>query len=248
MNFESIHLDKSLKTPLYMQLKNALLNAVLNKELIPGDLLPSETALSEMLGISKATIRQCMSELSNEGYIEKKRNRGTIILDRKLNLGYSDAVSNYNKRVKELGLSPKTKLIRLTVDDCNKKIAQMLEVEPGSKVIHLTRLRYADDMPIVYIDSYLLYEENRFILGHDFEAESLYALLDQNPETRISRCQRTVFASEALPEIAEAFNIRPGSAMLTVETIATDARGNIREYSMSYSPNSRNQYSFTVTR
>jgi len=102
-----------------MQLKNALLNTVLNKELIPGDLLPSEAALSEMLGISKATVRQCMSELSNEGYIEKKRNRETIILDRKLNLGYSDAVSNYNERVKELGLSPKTKLIRLTVDDCN---------------------------------------------------------------------------------------------------------------------------------
>lgn len=248
MNFEAIHLDKGLKTPLYVQLKNILLNAILEKELVPGDLLPSEHSLSEMLGISKATVRQCMSELSNEGYIEKKRNRGTIVLDRKLNLGYSDTVSNYNERVKELGLSPKTRLLRLTVDDCSRKIAQMLDTEPGTRVIHLTRLRYADNMPIVYIDSYLLYEENRFILGHDFETESLYALLDQNPETRITRCQRTVFASEAPPEIAEAFNIRSGSAMLTVETIASDARGNIREYSISYSPNSRNQYSFTVTR
>lgn len=248
MNFGNIKLDKGLKTPLYAQLKETLLSAIWNEELLPGDLLPTETALSEMLGISKATVRQCMGELSNEGYIEKRRNRGTIVLDRKLNLGFSETISDYTNRVKEMGLSPKTKLLQLSVEDCNKKTAQMLALPESTKVIRLTRLRYANDQPVLYIDSYLPYDACRFILGHDFESESLYGLLDSTPNTRISRVERTVFATEAKQSIAEAFNSRLGSAMLVTETTAYNDEGNILEYSISYSPNSRNQYTFVVTR
>ena len=248
MNLENMKLDKSAKTPLYLQLKEFILKGIWNKELVPGDLLPSESIIAQTLGISKATVRQCMGELSNEGYIEKKRNRGTIILDRKLNIGYSSDIGDFSERIKELGMVPKTELLGLSVETGTKKITQMLNAEEGTKIIHLTRLRYADHLPIVYIDSFLPYEGNRFVLGHDLETESLYAILDQEPGSQICRVVRTVFASEALPEIAEKFHVRSGCAMLTVETSAYNKSGEIVEYSVSYSPNARNQYTFTLNR
>ena len=248
MNFEKITLDKTAKTPLYLQLKEYILKQIWNKELVPGDLLPSESILAQTLGISKATVRQCMGELSNEGYIEKKRNRGTIILDRKLNIGYSNDIGDFSERIKELGMIPKTELLGLSVENSTKKVSQMLNAEEGTKIIHLTRLRYADHLPIVYIDSFLPYEANRFVLGHDLENESLYSILDKEPSSHISRVVRTVFASEAMPEIAEKFHVRNGCAMLTVETYAYNSDGAIVEYSVSYSPNARNQYTFTLNR
>ncbi len=248
MDFTNIKLDKSSKTPLYLQLKEHMLKAIWDKDLTPGDLIPSEGTLSEMLGISKSTIRQCMTELSNEGYIEKKRNRGTIILDRKLNLGFSDGISSFTNRITQFGMLPMTKLLQLSVDDCPKKIANMLNIDESQKIIRLIRLRYADNMPVLYIDSYLSYEENRFILGHDFSKESLYDLLDQNSENKITRVERTVYASEASTDVAKAFNVKAGYPMLTVETNAFDKNDIIREYSISYSPGSRNQYKFTITR
>jgi len=250
LNYENIILDRKSKTPLYLQLKKIFLDAIREQDLCTGDLLPSENDIARILGISKATVRQCMGELSNEGYIEKRRNRGTIVLDHKLNIGYSSEIGDFSERIKEMGMMPKTELLSLKVEECNKQIAQILNFDNPKKVIHLVRLRYANDFPIVYIDSFLPYETCRPILSHDLEAESLYSILDQasSPQLHVHRVVRTVYASEALPEIAQKFNVRTGCAMLTVETIAYNKSGSPVEYSISYSPNARNQYSFTLNR
>ncbi len=250
MNYENITLDRTSKTPLYLQLKKIFLDAIHEKELCSGDLLPSENEIARLFCISKATVRQCMGELSNEGYIEKRRNRGTIILGQKLNIGYSSEIGDFSERIREMGMQPKTELLALKVEDCNKQISQFLNLDESKKIIHLTRLRYANNFPIVYIDSFLPYESCRPVLSHDLEAESLYSILDKEPSAQlhIQRVVRTVYASEALPEIAEKFNVRTGCAMLTVETIAYNKNSVPIEYSVSYSPNARNQYSFTLNR
>lgn len=250
MDFTTIELHRESKTPLYLQLKEYLLNAIWNKDLVPGDSLPSEGVLAETLNISKATVRQCMGELSNEGYIEKRRNRGTVVLSRKLNIGYSVGIADFSERIKELGMKPKTELLTLNVEKCSKQTAIAFQLDQDTKVIHISRLRYANDLPIVYIDSFLPYETCRFILSHDLEAESLYSILDHEPtgNLRVHRVTRTVFASEASPEIAEKFSMHAGGAMLTVETTAYNKDNIPVEYSLSYSPNSRNQYTFTIER
>lgn len=250
LNYENITLDRTSKTPLYLQLKKIFLDAIREKELCSGDLLPSESEIAKLFGISKATVRQCMGELSNEGYIEKRRNRGTIILGQKLNIGYSSEIGDFSERIREMGMQPKTELLALKVEECNKQVAQLLNFDESKKIIHLVRLRYANNFPIVYIDSFLPYETCRPVLSHDLESESLYSILDQepSPQLHIHHVVRTVYASEALPEIAEKFNVRTGCAMLTVETIAYNKNGFPIEYSVSYSPNARNQYSFTLNR
>ncbi|MDF7826926.1 LacI family DNA-binding transcriptional regulator [Pontiellaceae bacterium B12227] len=45
-----------------------------------GDLLPTETALSEELGINRTTISKAMAALKNEGYVERRAGRGTMLL------------------------------------------------------------------------------------------------------------------------------------------------------------------------
>ena len=46
----------------------------------PGDLLPTETMLSEELGINRTTISKAMAALKNEGYVERRAGRGTMLL------------------------------------------------------------------------------------------------------------------------------------------------------------------------
>ncbi|VGO19007.1 LacI family DNA-binding transcriptional regulator [Pontiella sulfatireligans] len=46
----------------------------------PGDLLPTESALSEELGINRTTISKAMAALKNEGYVERRAGRGTMLL------------------------------------------------------------------------------------------------------------------------------------------------------------------------
>ncbi len=248
MDFSKIVLDKNSKTALYQQLKGKILAAIHKGELQPGDLLPSESALANTLGVSVSTVRQCMGELANESYVEKRRNRGTKVLNRKINIGYSNDIVNFSERVKAMGMVPQTKLLKLTVENCPAHVLEKLEMDEGIKIIHLSRLRFIDGIPIVYIDSYLPYEQDRFILGNDLEMNSLYELLDKETDSRIDHLTRTVYATEASAETAQLFDIENGAAMLTVETLAYNQDGQLREYSISHSPGSRNQYTFTIHR
>lgn len=248
MKFSADQLDRASKTPLYSQLKQIILEAIWSKELKSGDIFPSEEELSKLFQISKSTVRQCMSELAGENYVEKRRNRGTIVLSRKLDLGYSAKIVGFHERVKQMGMEPRTKLLHLSVSEADRDDAALLQVQNGSKVIRLIRLRYADNLPIVWIDSLLPYDDVYFIMGNNLEQKSLYDLLDQHESSRIDSVLRKAYATESTKEMSKVFDIKESSAMLTVETFAYNALGKIIEYSLSYSPGDRNQYSFTIKR
>lgn len=243
---DKIHLDKDSKEPLYKQLKSSVLNMIWNNELSPGDLFPTEDDLMNALKISKSTIRQCMNELANEGYVEKKRNRGTVVLNRKINLGYSDSISDFNERIKSLGLKPKTELINLTVNFVGPEIYSHLNIPTTKKVIELVRLRKINDVPTVLIHSYIPYDANKYILARDFEHESLYSILSDHPESGLSYVRRRVYAVEGIAEYTKIFNVEDSTAFLAVETVAYDGMNRAMEYSLSYSPGDRNEYTFTV--
>lgn len=51
------------------------------KRLVPGDKLPSETELSQMLNVSRGSIREAMKILSAYGIVKIKRGDGTYIAD-----------------------------------------------------------------------------------------------------------------------------------------------------------------------
>jgi len=73
-----------LKTPLK---KGSLVNlvveqikdALINKELKPGDFLPSEVDLAKNLGVGKSSVREALKMLQASGVVEVKRGHGTVI-------------------------------------------------------------------------------------------------------------------------------------------------------------------------
>ncbi len=55
--------------------------ALINKELGPGDYLPSETELAKNLGVGKSSVREAVKMLEAMGVVEVKQGNGTIICD-----------------------------------------------------------------------------------------------------------------------------------------------------------------------
>ncbi len=55
---------------------------VVEKRLSPGDQLPSEVELSQQLGVSRATLREAIRDLSVQGVLEVRRGRGTFVSSR----------------------------------------------------------------------------------------------------------------------------------------------------------------------
>jgi DNA-binding GntR family transcriptional regulator len=65
--------------PLYQQVQVILGTQIATGKLKIGDRLPSETSLSETLGISRSTLRIALGEFEREGLIERTPRRGTYL-------------------------------------------------------------------------------------------------------------------------------------------------------------------------
>ncbi|MHB8061228.1 MAG: GntR family transcriptional regulator [Ruminiclostridium sp.] len=76
-------INKFSSIPLYLQLKDLILNKIESNEYLPNTQIPSEQDLCKLYDISRPTVRQAISELTNSGYLYKEKGKGTFVYGRK---------------------------------------------------------------------------------------------------------------------------------------------------------------------
>ncbi len=75
----SVDIDKKSGKPLYVQIRDRIQQAILEKELSPGDKLPSVAAFAKQVGVTQATIRRAMEDLTQQGLTQCHVGRGTFV-------------------------------------------------------------------------------------------------------------------------------------------------------------------------
>ncbi len=76
-------INKFSSVPLYLQLKDLIIKKIENNEFPANSQIPSEQDLCQMYDISRPTVRQAVSELTNSGYLYKEKGKGTFVYGRK---------------------------------------------------------------------------------------------------------------------------------------------------------------------
>lgn len=81
MNTENIHdiLPVIDNSSLVDKVELSLLNLFAKKELKPGDSIPKEIELSEIMGVSRTVIRESLTRLKTIGLIETRKKKGAVI-------------------------------------------------------------------------------------------------------------------------------------------------------------------------
>ena len=67
-----IIISNSSSTPIYEQIKNAVITQIMSDELSEGDSIPSIRSLAQDIKISVMTIKKAYDELEKEGYIKSE--------------------------------------------------------------------------------------------------------------------------------------------------------------------------------
>lgn len=79
---ESPTFIKKLQTEsIVQQIINALTDAIIDKNLLPGDRLPSEPEMAEQFGVARSSIREAVKILAYLGVLESRRAEGTFVAD-----------------------------------------------------------------------------------------------------------------------------------------------------------------------
>ncbi|HET7628251.1 MAG TPA: GntR family transcriptional regulator [Bacillales bacterium] len=96
-----IELDLESETPIYLQLKQQIIEGIALGELEPGEPLPSVRALASDLGINMHTVNKAYQLLKQDGYILIHRQKGVVIHPD----GMPEADETFNAHIKN-GLKP----------------------------------------------------------------------------------------------------------------------------------------------
>lgn len=239
---DCIVLDKDTPIPLYFQVKKAIKGWIEKGTLREGDAIPSEAEFCTRLGISRATVRQAITELVNEEYLYRKRAKGTYVAAPKIPARFFSRLESFNAEMIEKGMHPTTKVLSLKQVEAIPEVCEKLGMGEKAPLIYLERLRYADGQPIVYVETYLPYEGMEELLKQDFENQSLYELLEGIYETRITRADRKIQAVLARPKEAALMQMPDKGAICLVRTVAYTADGTAIEFSNARYRGDRNEF------
>jgi GntR family transcriptional regulator len=79
----TITIDFNAPLPVYRQIADAMRHLLVNGALQPGDQVPTVRQLAIDLGVNFNTVAQAYRLLEDEGWLDLKRRRGAIVLDRR---------------------------------------------------------------------------------------------------------------------------------------------------------------------
>lgn len=224
-------IDRSLPLPLYYQLEKIIKDAINSGELKPGDALPTETELMEIYNISRATVRHAMQNLENEGYLRKERAKGTFIKYPPVERKFLGNLKCFSDEMQRKGIPHGTQVLDQKVIEADPRVAKQLQIEVGSKVFYLKRLRTVDQTPVLIVESYLPYQLCPAIEEVDFNAASLYDTLESRYNIQLRHGNRLIE-----PKIVESeetlalLEIDPGTCISAIESIIYSADNQPVEY------------------
>lgn len=72
-------IDKTKKEPLYQQLLHQIIASIQQGELAPGERLPAERKLAEILQVNRSTVVHTFEELTSLGWVERRQGSGTLV-------------------------------------------------------------------------------------------------------------------------------------------------------------------------
>ena len=117
----------------------------------PGSRLPSESDLALELGVSRASVRSALGRLASEGLVLRKQGDGTYVnvhIERiPTRLG---GLWNFTNLIENSGYQPRIQLQAQEVRPTTAREMEALALAEAEPALSLTRLFFADDLPVVY--------------------------------------------------------------------------------------------------
>lgn len=240
-------LDGNRKTPLYAQLKQQLLEEIQGGRFLPGEPIPAETQLTDEYAVSRATVRQAISELVNEGVLVRKQGKGTFVHKPKIETNLQHLYS-FSQSIREKGLQPVSRIIEFEAVLPKPDVAAALNMEEGKLVYKIVLLRYADDEVIMVETTYLpfdLYEGLSQVAIE--ERQSLYAVLESEYKLKLNHAIESFEPVVTDDFVSRLLGVPKASPALFLERVGYTGDGRQAEYTQSVVRGDRCRYVVKLT-
>lgn len=97
-----IIISNNSSIPIYEQIKNAIITAILNGDLSEDESLPSIRVLAQDIRISVMTIKKAYDELESEGYIITRQGKGSFVAPKNTALAREQAQKEIEEHLEKI--------------------------------------------------------------------------------------------------------------------------------------------------
>lgn len=215
----SFNIDKLSNIPYYHQLKQFIIKEIEKGNWNSGQKMIPEIKLCERLNISRTVIRQTYRELVNEGYLIKKKAKGTFIASTKIRENLVQSLIGFYEDMTSKGFKVTNDIIYQRKMTPTSKIREVLRLKSEEKIVVIHRLRKLNDEPVVLDKTHLPSNMCPNLENEDFINKSLYSTLESQYNLKIERGTRYIEAKVASKKVSKLLNIKQGSPLLYIESI-----------------------------
>lgn len=241
-------IDLKSKLPLYDQIERNLRDLVVNGHLKPGEAMPGEWDLADLYGVSRLTVRRALDELVRQSWLEKKHGVGTFVRQPTMATIAAGKLS-FTEQMRSIGREPSSKFIGQNLTNATDKIARALKIQEGDPIIEITRVRLADDVPILLETACLSTKRFPALESHDWsQGESLYKILSDKYDINITALDHTIKPVTLTATEARYLDAKAGIPALLSEIIAYTPGGEPVEYAWSVSNGDKSEFYFHFQR
>jgi GntR family transcriptional regulator len=203
--------------PLYQQVRELLRRQIENGQIPVGETLPTEMELTGTFNVSRATIRNAIQDLVNEGLLRAKPGVGTVVIRTRPEKKQS-ILRGLTEDLRQQGVSSKAFVLKAELIEPTSPIRDKLQLLRGERVLHLTRLRKIAATPFALLNSYV--PESVGIRPDEDFSGPLYELIERSHQLYITYGKDTIGARTARVEEAEALGIDVATPILSIRRTA----------------------------
>lgn len=226
--------DRNSSTPLWSQVKAAILNMIATTPLVEHARLPSEAELCAQFNVSRTVIREALNQLVFERVIYKLQGKGAFVASRREDQDFLGSNIGFSGEWRERNRSVSRRILRQELEQATERAAHLLRLTSDRWVIGLDRVLSVDGVPRILVYTKVVAAIAPGLEHIPLENRSLYETLFRKFGLKMRRAERWLAAVKAGAEEARLLDVAENTPLIAIESIGFATHDEPAEYYTAY--------------
>ncbi len=182
-----------------------------------GELLPSENELMKIYGVSRHTVRKSLDMLTQDGYIQKNKGKGSFVLDINKFAFPVSGLTSFKEVAKKLNQDFKTNVEELSYVPIEMTIFKKFDINTDTEVYKILRTRELDGSKIILDKDYILPNIVPNITK-DICENSIYEYIEEKLKLKISYAEKEITVQKCTDEDRKYLDIEGYDTIVVVKS------------------------------
>lgn len=221
--------------PKYKLIYQDLKKKITERQYKNNDFLPSESELTNEYNCSRNTLRNSLSILAQEGFLQPIQGKGVRVIyspDANRHNFVYHGIEPYQEELEEDEVQLKKFVNVFSEMYVNDETSQLTSIPNKTPIYYVERVRYMDAQPVIIHHSYFRkdYVEG---LTKEIAEDSIYAYIQDTLGNEIGVTKRTIFVEKANKTDYELLKLEDYDSVVVVVNRTFDDKGILFEFTES---------------